>query len=342
MRVAQTVEWNRLELSDRPEPTPGEGQVRLRTRLAGICGSDVHIFHGGHPTARAPIVQGHEFVASVDAIGPGVVGFATGDRVIAEPLISCGACEACRRGHVHVCRKLGLLGIHRDGAFAEAFLADARKLIKVPDDLDDRTAVLAEPFAVGVHVCSRTDLKVGERSLVIGAGPIGMIVAIVARASGAEVTLAEVNAERLDAARAMGFGVIDSKRETPPQVASATNDDGFDSVFEVSGSEPGVALALAAARVRGRIVQVGFFGKTRPACDLQSLIMKELSITGSRVYTYEDFGRTLALLGRLKRSGEVDLGALISEQCGLDGVADGIERMHAGAVRGKILVDPTR
>lgn len=339
MKAVVTEAWERMRLTERDVPEPGPGQCRLRVRLAGICGSDVHIYQGHHPTARSPVVQGHEFVAVLDAIGPEVSApLAVGDRVVAEPLISCGTCEACRRGHVHVCRNLGLLGIHRDGAFAAYLLADAAKLVKVPHSLPDDVAVLAEPFAVGMHVCQRGELRNGDRALVIGAGPIGLIVAMVADVSGARVTLCELNPERIAQARSLGFDVIDAAQDPAAAAVHATEGDGFDVVFEVSGSQPGVLLATEACRVRGRVVQVGFFGK-RPEVDLLKVIFKELALVGSRVYTYEDFARTLPMLDRIVRTGRFDLRSLISDRCGLDDVERGVQRMIRNEVRGKILVE---
>lgn len=341
MRAAVTESWGQLAVRQINVPEPGPGQVRIRTRLAGICGSDVHIFEGHHPTAKAPIVQGHEFVGEVDAVGPDThVEARVGQRVVVEPLISCGTCEACRRGHVHVCRRLKLLGIHEHGAFAERFVAPAAKVIAVPDALDDRAAVLTEPFAVGVHVCQRAALDPAGRALVIGAGPIGLIVAMTAASCGAHVTISEVSNERLKLAASFGFQTLDAKAAPVEAAAALTDGDGFEVSFEVAGAEPGLRLAIEATRVRGTIVQVGFHARP-PAADLFKLSLKELALVGSRVYTHEDFRRSLRLLDRLAREPRFNLGRLITEQTGLSGIEPGIRRMIAGQVTGKILVDPT-
>jgi 2-desacetyl-2-hydroxyethyl bacteriochlorophyllide A dehydrogenase len=285
-------------------------------------------------------VQGHEFVAVVHAIGPDTdTTLSVGDRVVVEPLISCGVCEACRRGHVHVCRRLRLLGIHENGAFAQFCLAPAAKAIAVPPGLDDTVAVLAEPLAVGVHVCQRAAMEPGVRALVVGAGPIGLIVAMVASTCGADVTISEISDARLVQAQGMGFAVIDAKTDAPAACAAATQGDGFDVVFEVSGAAAGLTLALEAVRVRGSIVQVGFFSKP-PQADMFRLTLKELSLLGSRVYTNEDFRRAVRMLAQIQRDGRFRLGSLISERIGLDGIGHAIERMSAGQVTGKILVDP--
>lgn len=340
MRAAVTTRWNHLELQTLEIPRPGPGQVRIRTLLAGICGSDLHIFQGHHPTAVSPVVQGHEFVGIIDALGPDVPDqgeTAIGTRVVVEPLISCGQCEACRRGLAHVCRKLKLLGIHENGAFGEYFLAPAAKVIAVPDNLPDALAALAEPFAVGMHVNRRGNVQTGDRVLVIGAGPIGLIVAMVARSAGADVAISEINQARLEQARSFAFDTINAAGDAPAQAAELTDGDGFDVVFEVSGSEPGVALAIEAARIHGTLVQVGFFG-TMPQADLFKLTLKELALVGSRVYTQEDFRRTVRLLDRIAREKRFDLNQLISDQTGLTNLESAIRRMLAGEVSGKILI----
>ncbi|MFA9480324.1 zinc-binding dehydrogenase [Phycisphaerales bacterium AB-hyl4] len=343
MQAAVTTRWGKLELQSLAIPEPGPGQVRVRTTLAGICGSDLHIFQGHHPTAVSPIVQGHEFVGIVDAVGPDVPDEGetqVGRRVVVEPLISCGQCEACRRGLVHVCRKLKLLGIHEAGAFGEYFLAPAKKVIAVPDGLADALAALTEPFAVGMHVCRQGGVQTGDRALVVGAGPIGLIVAMVAQTAGAEVAVSEISEARLKQAAAFGFATIDARQDAAEQARERTDGDGFDVVFEVSGSEPGVALAIEAARVRGRLVQVGFFGKP-PVADLFKLTLKELSLVGSRVYTEEDFRRTVRLLEQIVEKKRFDLEQLISGQTDLAGLEAAIGRMLAGEVSGKILVQPS-
>ncbi len=339
MKAAVTRQWERIEVMDRETPALRDGECLVRVRYAGICGSDVHIFQGHHPTAKAPVVQGHEFVGTLEQIGPGVATeIKVGERVVVEPLISCGRCEACRAGHHHVCRKLGLLGIHADGAFAEKLRVLAEKMIRVPEELSDRVAALAEPFAVGFHVCSRGELRNGDRALIVGAGPIGLIIGIVARLSGASVTFAEIQPARIEQAKAMGFAAFNSGGDPAAIVGEATGGDGFDVVFEVSGSAPGVLLATELCRARGRVVQVGFFGK-RPEADLMKVIFKELSIIGSRVYTLEDFRRTVPMLARIVREKHFDVESLIDSTCGLDGVESSIGRMIRGECKGKILVD---
>ncbi|NJL32415.1 MAG: zinc-binding dehydrogenase [Phycisphaerales bacterium] len=200
--------------------------------------------------------------------------------------------------------------------------------------LPDSIAVLAEPFAVGVHVCERARLTPGGRSLVIGAGPIGLIVAMVAKVCGQRVTLSEISDQRITQAREFGFTVIDGRNDAPVAAKAASDGDGFDTVFEVSGSAPGLSLALEAARVQGTVVQVGFFSK-HPTAEFIKAVLKELTLVGSRVYTQEDFRRAVGLLTQLASTHQADLERLISGRVGLHGIAGAIASTLAGEVTGK-------
>lgn len=341
MKAAITTQWNQIAIEDLPRPVPGPGECLVRPTYTGICGSDVHVYLGHHPTAKAPVVQGHEFVGLVEEIGPGPApGFSVGDRVVVEPLISCGHCEACRMGNWHVCRTLKLLGIHANGAFAETVRVACAKVVPVPKGLNDQAAALTEPFAVGMHVCRRAEVRVGDSVLVIGAGPIGLILGMVAKTAGAEVTFCEVHPERIAQAQDFGFPVLDGAQQPALAAAEATGGEGFDIVLEASGSQPGTLLAAEVCRIRGRIVQVGFFGR-RPECDLMKVIFKELTLIGSRVYSFDDFRRTVPLLDRIVQQKTFDVERLICETCDLEALEASIAKMIRGEARGKILVRVT-
>lgn len=339
MLSAITSEWGHITVRDQAIPELHPGECLIQVRYAGICGSDVHIYQGHHPTAKAPVIQGHEFTGTLVKIGPDTeTDISIGDRVVVEPLLSCGRCEACRTGTPHVCRKLGLLGIHVNGAFSEYVRVSANKMIKVPDKLNDKIAALTEPFAVGFHVCSRGDLRNGDKALIVGAGPIGLIIGMVAKISGATVTFAEINKERLTQAQTLGFATIDCNAEPVAAGLKLTEQEGFDVVFEASGSQAGTLLASELCRIRGKIVQVGFFGK-RPETDLMKLIFREQTLIGSRVYTFEDFRRTVHMLSRIVEEKLLHLEALISDVLPLADVEKGITQMLNGSCKGKILLE---
>jgi len=214
-----SVETRRL-----PVPSPGAGEAVVRVRAAGICGTDLSILNGKHPRARAPLVMGHELSGEVAETGEGVTALRVGDRVVCEPLISCGACHACRSGYPWVCQKLGLYGIDRDGAFAEYVSVAASSLRPIPDTVDDRLGALVEPMAVAVHAVRLSSLRVGDDVCILGGGPIGLLIAVVARLAGpARLFLTEREPYRIDLARGFGLDVIDAgSRDVEREVAERT------------------------------------------------------------------------------------------------------------------------
>lgn len=324
-----------LRFGEMDIPQPREGEALVKVSYTGICGSDVHIYQGHHPTATFPVVLGHEFVGTVVSFGPETESpVSPGSRVTVEPLLSCGVCDACTRGHYHVCEKLQLVGIHRNGAFAEYVTVPAEKLVEVPETLSDTLAALTEPFAVGNHVTERGGLSGGEKVLIIGGGPIGLIIGMVALQKGAaSVEIAEINEDRQKLIRDFGFALTDGKR--------AEEGADYDLVFEVSGSKPGILLATRACRIRGRIVNVGFFGEP-PQYDAMKVIFRELTIIGSRVYSYDHFKATVPLLNELAESGRFPLDKLIGGSIGLEGIEEAIGTMLRGENMGKIIVDMNR
>jgi 2-desacetyl-2-hydroxyethyl bacteriochlorophyllide A dehydrogenase len=294
-----TVEPRRRQV---PEPAPGE--TLLRVHNAGICGSDLGVYAGVHPRARAPLVMGHEFSGEVvrTAARPGEehsLDFAPGDRVVVEPLISCGHCRACRSGMAYVCENLALYGIDTDGAFAEFVTVSTDRLYRVPDHLDSRTAALTEPTAVAVHAVRRSSYKPGDSVVVLGGGPIGTLIALVLKLSGCEdVVVSEPRAYRLSLLRELGIRVIDASSEDPVAASRGmVRESGADIVFEVAGVDATAAQATAIAGVQGNIVIVAV-PKHPLQWDDVAISFKELTLTGTRVYAPFDFERALGLLAR--------------------------------------------
>ncbi|MFC5652856.1 zinc-binding dehydrogenase [Paenibacillus solisilvae] len=342
MRAAVLTNWENIEIKDVPIPEIGEEECLVKVRYTGICGTDLHIYGGHHPTAQAPVILGHEFVGTIERIQTKYpTNLKPGDRVVAEPLISCGICEACKEGNWHVCRSLKLLGIHTNGGFAEYMKVSVDKVIKVDDRLSDRVAAMAEPFAVGFHVNQRAGVKNGDRVLVIGGGPIGLIVGLVAREGGAaEVAFSEINPIRIEQVKSFGFtSVINPVEEdAAARAAELTAGEGFDVVIEVSGSQAGLLFATQACRIRGTVVFVGFPGKV-PQVNVLQGIFKELTMVGSRVYTFSHFQKTVKLLENMAAAKQYDLENLISDVCPLDKLGESIQTMKEGKNLGKILIE---
>nr|WP_256558002.1 alcohol dehydrogenase catalytic domain-containing protein [Marinobacterium sedimentorum] len=265
----------------------------LKMRLCGVCGTDIGIFGGTHPRAVAPLIMGHEFVGEI--VGESS-RFAKGQRVVAYPLISCGDCHPCRTGQPHVCAKLRLIGIDGAGAMTEYVAVAENVLFPVPEDMDDRIAALVEPLAVAVRVVEQSGMSISDRVVVLGAGPIGLLTAIVARHAGAErILISDIDPARLKLAADLGFTAINVGKEDLDQwVMTVTDGDGADVVFECSGA-PVAALDMTRIARPGATICLASMHKQSNPVALLDIAFKELSVIGSRVYTREQFGRSIEL-----------------------------------------------
>ena len=341
MRANVLTDWGKLEPREMPTPAPRKGQALVEVVYAGICGSDVTVHDHRHPTATAPRVMCHEILGIVREINCGdPLPYRTGSRVAVFPLSSCGACGPCRDGYFHVCANLRILGLHMDGGFAEYVCADVEKLFPVAPEVPDRVAALAEPLAVGFHANARAGTRPGDKALIIGAGPIGILCAVCSgyfRAS--RVVVSEINPGRAALARSLGLEVVDAGNgDVLARLMEASGGAGFDRVFEASGSRAGAMLVAAAAKIRGAIVPIGIpHGPL--AYETGKIILKELSLIGSRVHTLTRFGRAVETLGRLHAAKTHDLDRLIAAVHPLEKLADGIAQQRSGELNGKILID---
>lgn len=284
-------------LAEVAAPEPGPGQVRIRVAYCGICGTDLHIFHGRMDArVKPPQIIGHEMSGTIEALGAGVAGWSLGEQVTVRPLGSCGTCPACRAGHSHVCMHLKFIGIDSPGAFQGAWCVPAALLHRLPAALPLDQAALVEPIAVACHDVRRARLVRGEKAVVLGGGPIGVLVALVAQAAGAEVRLSEIDPGRRAFAESLGLRTITG--DAVAEVEAWTGGAGADAVFECTAAAPCAALMTKLARVRGRIVLVGIF--TQPVqIDLFRVFWRELELIGARVYEAADFDQAIALAPQL-------------------------------------------
>ncbi|MBS8259233.1 Zn-dependent alcohol dehydrogenase [Roseibium polysiphoniae] len=289
---------------------PGPGEVQIKVAYCGICGTDLHIYLG-HMDKRVGFERtiGHEMSGTVSALGDGVSGFTIDQPIVVRPLDHCGDCPACRAGHEHICHNLKFIGIDTEGAFQEYWNVPVHTLHALPDGLDLSHAALIEPLAVACHDVDRGRVAKDEDVLVIGGGPIGLLVALVARHAGGNVIISEISENRLAYAAKLGFKTINPKTEDAADQANAlTGGKGADVVFEVSGTQPGVDLMTAAASTRGRIVMVAIHA-SKPAIDMFQFFWRELELFGARVYRPEDYDRAMKLLSE----GVVDCNSFITD-----------------------------
>lgn len=328
MKAAVWTGPKTLELHDLPVPEPGPDQVRIRVAATGLCGTDVMILHGLHPRAQAPLVLGHEFCGWIDG-GPD-----HGTLVAVEPLLECGKCRACRSGVPNVCRSAGVYGIDAPGSLAEYVVVDRRRAIRAPAGARPELLALTEPFAVAYHAVQRTAVTSDEVVAIYGGGPVGMLLALVARYAGARtVVIAEPNASRREVGESLGFTMMSSAEALAACVAEETGGDGADVTFDAA-AHASVTLELArVTRAHGRIGLVGIH-KTPPEVDLQTVCYREQTLFGNRTYTTEHFTTALELAG----SGAIDLAGLPTSQFALDDIEAAFEEAVSGEHGLKALV----
>jgi 2-desacetyl-2-hydroxyethyl bacteriochlorophyllide A dehydrogenase len=260
--------------------------------------------------------MGHEVVGVVDAVGAGVDPAIVGTRVIAMPVVACGACPRCREGRPNICPDRRLMGMNFPGAFAEAFTIPATQLLQAPADLGDAVAALTEPLGNAVHVVARS-VRDGDRVLVIGAGAIGLFAARAAVLAGAAtVVVTDTLPDRLKLAQLLGAETLDADDRAPEAISDATLGQGADVVIDAAGVPATWALGLGAVRHGGRVEVIGLGAANGPV-DYQAVVAKAVTVTGAYACVQADFARALDLLS----SGAVDVGDWITTMSLADGPA---------------------
>ena len=278
---------NSMAVIERPMPEPAAGEVRVRVRFAGICGSDLHIFHGQNPFVSYPRIIGHEFVGRIESVGEGVDASRIGETVVVDPVISCGECHACRIGRQNVCSRLQVIGVHRDGGFSQYVCAPGKNAYVVPKDLAHASASVIEPFAVAANVTGRTGVFPSDVALIYGAGPVGLnLMQVLKRVYGIRAFITDHFDERLALALQCGAAedeIINTTRESLPEALVKRGVEGgptliYDAVCHPKIIEEAVRIAAPAARIG----LLGF-SATPSAIPQQELTKKELTLYASRL-----------------------------------------------------------
>jgi len=294
MKAALLVEPRKLIITDTQTPAPGPGEVLIRVSLGGICGSDHTLYHGRFGVSM-PVIPGHEAIGRIEEIGDGVSDLIVGQRVTVQPNFSCGSCALCRAGHKNICPSKVRLGVDTNGVFAELVKVPADYVWPVPDGLEDDVAVFTEPVAVIVHAMKTQAPQDGDRTLIFGAGIMGLLSLQLAAAKGAEVTACDIVESRLEMAQQLGASRVIGTKEPVESFYGA-----FDLIYETSGAPGALDQVIRLAAPLGKIVILSLPGKDHPVpTDL--IVRKELQIMGSLIYTNE-FPESMDILksGKIK------------------------------------------
>ena len=290
MRALMYTGTQAMEMRDVPEPVPAAGDVLLRIDAVGICGSDLHAWHGHDPRRVPPMILGHEFAATV------VAGEGTGRRVTGNPLVTCGSCEYCVQGRNNLCANRTMIGMSRPGAFAERMAIPAGCLVELPDDLPAARAALTEPAATALHALNLSMRALARplpecSTLILGGGAIGMLAALLARHYGCrDLVVAETNVlRRASLERAVGCRTFDPRDGVPPR------DGSVDYVIDAVGARTTRQAALAAVKPGGVVMHIGLMDWASEI-DMRKLTLAEITLIGTYTYTTADLRATVRAL----------------------------------------------
>lgn len=333
MRAARLHAPRVVRVDEVPRPVPQPGEVLVRIDRVGVCGSDVHLFHGHRP-APYPIIMGHEGLGRIEAVGLGVSADRVDQRVVVEPNVACGACAWCRRGQGAICPNKRSLGVNVPGAFADYVALPATHAWTVPDALSWQDAVLIEPLAVAVHAVAVSRLIPGDAALVLGCGTIGLVLTRLLATMRIGVYAIDLDERRVDAARRAGAGeTAVMLRETAAGLAERVHAEAARPViFECSGTASGAAWCLEAVPRGGTVVLLGLATETVPLQPLR-IVREGVAITGSIIYDHpDDFRRAIALV-----NGSMRIGDLVESEFPIDEIEEAL-RAAGGALAGKAVV----
>lgn len=335
MQALELVAPQRIELGEMPDPpAPKAGEVAVRIRAVGVCGSDMHFYLeeccAGTPAAY-PMVLGHEPAGEVVAVGEGVEGLKAGDRVAVEPAISCGGCEFCRAGRRNLCERVEFMGgIQRPGLLREYAVAPAENILKVPDSMSFATAAMIEPVAVLLHAMNLAELRFGETVAVMGAGPIGLLAVEVAKLAGASaVVIGDKIPYRLERARALGADqVVDVSKDSIADAArDMTGGKGVHVVLDAAGKAASINAGIQSARAGGRMVVIGIPSQEDVAVNLWPALQAEVTVKVQK----RNNGNDHAAL-ELIEAGKIDpVRSIVSHRFALEDGAKAFETMGAYA-----------
>jgi L-iditol 2-dehydrogenase len=326
MKQAVMTAPGQIELREIEQPKPQSGEVLIKIERIGVCGSDIHVYHGLHPYTSYPVVQGHEVSGIIAELGKDVSGFQIGDHVVFTPQVTCGTCYPCRHGMEHICDNLKVMGFQTDGAAQDYLPVSASEVLKVPDNISLDHAAMIEPLAVAVHALGRFGDVKGKTVVVLGAGTIGNLVAQTAQAFGAsKVILTDVSSYKIDKAHSCGIPLAINTNQTTlaDTISKEIGPDKADVILECVGVQDTITQAVDNARKGSTIVVVGVFGK-KPVVDLGLVQDHELSLVGTLMYQKNDYKIAIQLVTQ----GKLNLDAMITHRFSFDQYLEAYEAIE--------------
>lgn len=310
----------KINVTETNKPKVMNGYALVKVAYSGVCGSDLSISQGGlKHRIDYPHIMGHEFSGIVEELN-GETGFKKGDRVLVDPLFSCGICVPCENNQHQVCSQLKILGIEFKGSFTEYVSVPFQNMQRVPKELPDSLACLIEPLSVAYRAINRANLEKEENVLILGGGPIGLMLGIIAKDKGIEnIFISEISPYRLKIAKKLGFKTIDSSKVKSLEEYFINNiGKKADAVFEAAGSLVTVKQMTTVVKEQGKIILVGLF-KDPPLIDLSTMQYKEISLLTSRSYTRKEFKDAINIAIRQKSNLDKIISHVIDlkEACGV-------------------------
>lgn len=302
----------KIEFREVPVPEPGDGQVLVKIMEIGVCGSDIHVYRGEHPFTSYPVTQGHEVSGIIEKLGAGVEGLKVGQKVTIQPQVVCGECWPCRNGRYNLCESLKVMGFQTTGVASEYFAVDAEKVTPLPEEMSLEEGAMIEPLAVAVHAVRRAGDVAGKDICVLGAGPIGILVAQAAKGLGAgRVMVTDVSGLRLEKAKECGADAVVNTKEQDFGTAFVEffGPDKADVIYDCAGNDITMGQAVRYARKGSTIILVAVFAKMANI-DLAVLNDHELDLNTSMMYRSEDYEKAIELAS----TGKVQLLPLLSKR----------------------------
>ena len=327
MLQAVMTEPGKIEFREVEKPEIGDDEVLVAVKRLGICGSDIHVYHGMHPYTSYPVVQGHEVSGIIAETGDGVQDFEVGDMVTFTPQVVDETCYQCRHGDYHICDSLKVMGFQTTGAASEYFPVAAEKVLKIPPSVSIDEAAMIEPISVAVHALRRGGDVKGKKVVVLGSGTIGNLVGQVAKASGAAgVINTDISDYKLDKAKACGLehGINTRREDLGEAIRRIFGPDRADLILECVGAQETIDQAIENARKGTTIVVVGVFGE-KPRVDLGLVQDHELNLAGTLMYQKSDYARAIELVA----SGKMHLDPMVTHRFEFKDYLDAYEAIEA-------------